>query len=152
MKYTYQAIFEKDGEKIGVVFPDIPGCRTFGADYKDAALMGADVLETMLSAYIDEGIAIPAARYDHRLPEDGTAAFFTIDAPARQAETMTVATAADLLGVSQRRVNAMIADGTLSAVKAGRDNLVTIASVDARLAAPRSAGRPRRGSVLQPQK
>ncbi|MDR1014299.1 MAG: helix-turn-helix domain-containing protein [Coriobacteriales bacterium] len=75
------------------------------------------------------------------------AAFFTIDAPARQAETMTLAAAADLLGVSQRRVNAMISDGALSAVKAGSGNLVTIASVDARLVSPRSAGRPRKESV-----
>jgi excisionase family DNA binding protein len=148
MKYTYQAIFEKDGQRIGVVFPDIPGCRTSGIDYKDAALMGADVLETMLSTYIDEGMVIPVARYDHMPPEGGTVAFFTIDAPVKQAETMTVAAAADLLGVSRRRVNAMIADGTLSAVKVGRDNLVTIASVDARLAAPRCAGRPRKEAVL----
>jgi excisionase family DNA binding protein len=152
MKYIYQAIFEKDGERIGVVFPDIPGCRTSGADYKDAALMGADLLETMLSAYIDEGMVIPTARYDHRPLEGGTVAFFTIDAPARQAETMTVAAAAGLLGVSQRRINALIADGILSATKAGRDNLVSIASVDARLAAPRNAGRPRKESMLQLQK
>jgi excisionase family DNA binding protein len=151
MKYTYQAIFENDGETIGVVFPDIPGCRTFGADYKDAALMGADVLETMLSAYLDEGMAIPSARYDHKPPANGTIAFFTVDAPARQVETMTVAAAAGLLGVSQRRINAMIANGTLSAVKAGRDNLVTIASVDARLAAPRRAGRPCKKSGMQRQ-
>jgi excisionase family DNA binding protein len=76
-------------------------------------------------------------------------AFFTVDAPVAQAETMTVTAAAALLGVSTRRVNAMIANGVLCAVKVGRDNLVTTASVDSRLAAPRTAGRPRKELTSQ---
>ena len=60
---------------------------------------------------------------------------------------MTVAAAANLLGVSRRRVNAMIENGSLAAVKEGRDNMVTIASVDARLASPRPAGRPRKAAI-----
>ena len=147
MKHIYQGIFEKDGDYIGVRFPDIPNCRTFGKDYQEAALMGADALETILSAYFDEGIALPKAHYDHKAPRGGSIAFFTVDAPVDAPDTMTVAAAANLLGVSRRRVNAMIENGSLAAVKEGRDNMVTIASVDARLASPRPAGRPRKAAI-----
>ena len=148
MKYTYQAIFEKEGSGIGVYFPDIPGCRAFGTDYKEAAIMGADVLETMLSAYYDEGWVIPEARFDHAPPESGFIAFFTVEAPVKAPATITVTNAAAVLGITPRRVNALVKKGLLTAVKEGRDNMVTIASVDARLASPCSVGRPRKEAAV----
>ena len=60
MKYVYPAIFEPDEDKIGVSFPDVPGCFTFGDDMADAIEMAQDCLEMMLVHYEDEGLAVPA--------------------------------------------------------------------------------------------
>jgi len=149
MKYLYEGIFEKADSFIEVYFPDLDNARTFGDNYGDAALMASDLLETYLSYLIQSGLRVPKARFDHELSDGQTAAFFMVSAPVDEPSTMSVAEAADLLGVSARRINALIADGTLTAVKEGRDNMVTIASVDARLAAPQKAGRPRKDTAEQ---
>lgn len=61
MKYTYPAIFEPDEGKIGVEFPDVKGCITYGDDMADALEMAKDCLDMMLAHYEDEGLAIPPA-------------------------------------------------------------------------------------------
>ena len=144
MKYLYEGIFEIAENTVEVYFPDLNDIRTFGDDYEDAALMASDLLETYLSYLIETGEPLPKARYDHKVKGKQKTAFFLVSAPVKEPETMTVAEAANLLGVTSRRINAMINDGVLTAVKEGRDNMVTIASVDARIAAPRTAGRPRK--------
>jgi excisionase family DNA binding protein len=52
--------------------------------------------------------------------------------------------AAELLGVSRARVSHMIRDNLLEGFRRGRDSYVTRDSVNARLADPRPAGRPRK--------
>jgi excisionase family DNA binding protein len=59
-------------------------------------------------------------------------------------DTVTPAQAADLLGVSRGRVSQMIRDGILEARKDCMGSEVLLASVNARLAEPRGAGRPRK--------
>ena len=59
MKYVYPAIFVEDDGKIGVDFPDIKGCHTFGDNLADAMEMAKDALEMMLVSYEDDGQEIP---------------------------------------------------------------------------------------------
>ena len=59
MKYVYPAIFVEDDGKIGVDFPDIMGCHTFGDNLADAMEMAKDALEMMLVSYEDDGQEIP---------------------------------------------------------------------------------------------
>ena len=60
MKYVYPAIFVEDDGKIGVDFPDIKGCHTFGDNLADAMEMAKDALEMMLVSYEDDSQEIPA--------------------------------------------------------------------------------------------
>jgi predicted RNase H-like HicB family nuclease len=60
MKYVYPAIFVEDDGKIGVDFPDIKGCHTFGDNLAEAMEMAKDVLEMMLASYEDDGQILPA--------------------------------------------------------------------------------------------
>ena len=59
MKYVYPAIFVEDDGTIGVDFPDIKGCHTFGDNLADAMEMAKDALEMMLVSYEDDGQEIP---------------------------------------------------------------------------------------------
>ena len=68
---------------------------------------------------------------------------------------LTTADAADRLGVSQRRVLALIKDGRLPTQRLGRDHLIEEASLN--LVKDRKPGRPpmkknRRGAAAAPKK
>lgn len=59
-KYTFSAIFEKEGSQYCVAFPDL-GCATFGNTLDEAIYMAKDLLEGYLWGMEDDSEAIPAA-------------------------------------------------------------------------------------------
>jgi antitoxin HicB len=57
----YPAHFEPQAEGgFTVTFPDIPEAITQGEDVEDALIHAADVLESALDFYIEDGLPIPA--------------------------------------------------------------------------------------------
>ena len=79
MKYTYPAIFEPDENKIGVSFPDVKGCFTFGDDMADAMEMAKDCLEMMLVDYEDEKKPIPPASDIKSIKTDAVVSYVLAD-------------------------------------------------------------------------
>jgi antitoxin HicB len=59
MRYPAHLALQKEGGYV-VTFPDIPEAITQGEDVEDALLHAADVLESALDYYIEEGLPIPA--------------------------------------------------------------------------------------------
>lgn len=57
--FVFPAIFYKDGDYIGVRFPDLPGCHTFGDDLDDALCMARDALGGHLLSLDDAGDPLP---------------------------------------------------------------------------------------------
>lgn len=60
----YIALYELGDEKtdVGVVFPDLPGCITTGADYDEAVRMAHEALAVHLEALKEDGEQIPEPR------------------------------------------------------------------------------------------
>ena len=58
--YTFPAVFFPDGQCVGVKFPDLPGCNTFGKDMDDALCMARDALGGHLLCFDDDGETIPS--------------------------------------------------------------------------------------------
>lgn len=60
-RYTFPAFFcyEKGVDGVGVVFPDLPGCVTHGANDEDALRAGRDVLIFHLWGMEEDGDSIP---------------------------------------------------------------------------------------------
>lgn len=56
---VFPVVFYQDEDKIGVRFPDLPGCVTQGDDMNDALAMAKDALEGHLLALEDIGQSIP---------------------------------------------------------------------------------------------
>ena len=56
----YPANFAPDGKFFLVTFPDFPEAITQGDSIEDALLHAADVLESVLDHYIENGLPIPA--------------------------------------------------------------------------------------------
>jgi predicted RNase H-like HicB family nuclease len=57
--YIFPAIFYKDENAIGVEFPDLPGCVTFGDDMNDAVKMAKEAMGGYLLTLEDIKKAIP---------------------------------------------------------------------------------------------
>lgn len=60
MLVIYPAVFYNDAGNIGVYFPDLPGCNTFGNDLADAFQMAEECLGSYAGACADGGIAMAA--------------------------------------------------------------------------------------------
>ena len=59
--YRYHAIFTYEEDGVHVVFPDLPGCVTFGKDEEEAIRMGKEVLALHLYGMEQDGDEIPAS-------------------------------------------------------------------------------------------
>lgn len=60
-KYSYLALFEPNGSGgFGVYFPDLPGCASFGNDYKHALKMAEEGLGLHLYGMEKDGDPIPS--------------------------------------------------------------------------------------------
>lgn len=60
MKYVYPAVFSKEGDAYNVLFPDLPGCVTYGVGMADAIKMAEDVLCLYLYHAEEDKANIPA--------------------------------------------------------------------------------------------
>ena len=58
-RHVFPAIFFREGNVVGVRFPDLPGCNTCGDDQEDALTMARDALGGHLLCLEDLGEAIP---------------------------------------------------------------------------------------------
>lgn len=149
-RYTYQAFLVPEEESgYSVYFPDLDGCYTCGDDYVDAVNMAADAAKTFVAFLMKEGDTIPAAT-KHEVPdgeESVWVSFETLPDYIVDGPVVSAAEAARKLNVSRGRVTHMINSGILDGYRNGRFTYVTQASIDARLATPKGAGRPKKAAV-----
>ena len=138
---------EADGG-YSVRVPDLDGCYSQGNTLNEALEMAADALVTYVAALMKHGAPIPSPIFGHRAPKNGkvVAIFFEADA-SYIIDAVSPSEAAIILGVSRGRVSQMIRSGVLDAYKIAGETRVDLASVKARLSAPRKAGRPRKELV-----
>jgi len=74
MKHIYTALFSREPgteETYNVVFPDLPGCNTFGESLDDAVSMAKDALCLWLYDKEESGATIPSATPPSKLKTKG---------------------------------------------------------------------------------
>ena len=143
MQYTYE--FEMwRGEKEWIIAAFGIGGVTQGVDVEDACDSAADLLRETVRDYLMRGEQPPAPSFDNEPQHGGIRVIVSVDASLDEVDKVSASEAARMLGVSNGRVTAMIDSGLLDGWKDGRNTWVTRDSVEARLAAPRAAGRPRK--------
>lgn len=135
-------LFEDDGFVCAFPF-DMEG-GTQGRDWREAAEMAADWLKGELERMLMSGQEPPEATFGH-LPEHegGRVAIVAVEADLSKVDAVSAARAAEMLGVSRPRVSQMLKSGQLEGWREGRDTMVTLDSVAARLAERPKAGRPK---------
>jgi excisionase family DNA binding protein len=146
-RYIYEIELQPDEESgaWNVSVPDLPGCHTFGDDFNDALVMAADAAMTYVASLIKHGEEVPEPSFGHTAGVGGKIVALSFEADASYiVDTVSPSEAAVMLGVSRGRVSQMIRDGVLDAYRVGTETRVDHASIEARLAAPRGSGRPRK--------
>lgn len=142
MRFNYPGLFELN--ELGgysVSFPDLPECYTDGDSLEDAVNMAAEALELVIEFYLDNGRQLPAPSFDAEVPDGATRVLVSVEVDSRD-RLVTSREAAKLLGVSDARVRQLVLSGALAAQKQGKNTLVYLKSVLARLQSPRKSGRP----------
>jgi len=124
----YPANIKPDGKFFLVTFPDFPEAITQGDSVEDALIHAADVLESALDYYIEDGLPIPAPSKPKRgqhlveLPASYAAKILLLNEMA--AQKIRPAELARRLKVTRQEVNRLIdwrhtskIDGIASALK-----------------------------------
>ncbi|MCL2529827.1 MAG: helix-turn-helix domain-containing protein [Coriobacteriia bacterium] len=147
MQYTYEfEVFESEGWLLAFPF-DFDG-GTQGEDWEDIAVMAADWLKIVVEDSLMHKYELPKATFGNELKNGGTRMIVSIETSLNSIDSVSATEAARLLGVSPSRVSHMIRDNLLEAYRDGNRTLITKASIEARLADPRKAGRPRKDVVV----
>ncbi len=146
MQYTYEFEMWRGENQWIIESFDIPGI-TQGEDVADACESAADLLRETVRDYLMENERPPAPTFDNKPIHGGVRVIVSVDASLDDVDKVSATKAAELLGVSRGRITAMVQSGLLDGWREGRNTWITKASVDARLAAPRGAGRPRKAAM-----
>ena len=120
---------------------------TFGTDFDDAVVMAADWLREMILDTLARGEEVPRFPLGNEPRRGGGIVTMAVEASLDDVPAITAKEAAGLLGVSDARVSQLCRDGSLDSWKVGRTRMVSLGSVQARLAEERVAGRPRKAAV-----
>lgn len=67
-KYSMLIEWSPDDDAYLVTIPELPGCKTHGDSYEDAAKNGREVIELVVAGLHEDGVEVPAPRW-HRHEE-----------------------------------------------------------------------------------
>ena len=147
--YVCEFEFLRDGDFI-LCWPFFPGRvdGTQGEDFDDAVEMAADWLRIIVLDYLMKGEEVPKPVLGNKPQRGGGIVTIAIEASLAEVPAVTASEAAGLLGVSTARVAQLVKAGYLDSWKVGRTRMVSIESVQLRLADERKAGRPKKEAML----
>lgn len=141
MNYTYDAIIEEDEDGFSVSFPQLPEAITFGSTREEATRRAGEVLTLILAERIEDGTPLPEQK---RVAEVVSVNVEVSGEVIRKTKCCTVEEAAEKLGISASRVSQLASSGKLQAVQFGKKRMITIASVNERIANPPAPHRPKK--------
>lgn len=139
-------VFEDEGAWPAIPFLD-GGGATQGTSFDDALRMAAEWLRSVALDYLAKGQEFPECQFGHTPEYGGRVVAVAVEASLEEIPAVTAKEVAGLLGVSTGRVTQLCNAGQLDSWKVGRTRMVSLESVELRLAEERRAGRPRKEAV-----
>ncbi len=143
MCYVYGATVERtEYDTYFLRFPDFPGAFEEGETMCDAVVGATEVLKLFIAEYLDEQKCLPRATFDESIR-----VVFSVEVTqdfVEETRLMTVKEAAEYLEVSPSRVSQLLSTGQLEAREFHGKRMVTIDSINKRVASKPAAGRPRK--------
>ena len=121
---------------------------TFGNDFDDAVESAADWLMETARAAMMRGTELKTGGLGNSPTHGGRVVAIAVDCQLDPSQAVTAADAAKMLGVSTARIAQMCGSGMLASWKSGSKRMVSVASIEARLAARPRSGRPKRKAAV----
>ena len=137
-------LVDHDGDGVYVAYPAGLDGATEGHGYVDAVEMAADWLRECALDFLMRGEKWPELPLDAKPTRGGSMITVAVDASLDQIPAMTAAEAARTLGVSTARVAQLCKAELLESWKVGGTRMVSVDSVESRLADRRAADRARK--------
>lgn len=145
MCYIYGATVERtEYGTYWLRFPDFPGAYEEAESYRDVIVGAAEVLKLFIAEWLDRKGYLPEATIN-----EGTQVVVCVEMAEdyiEETKLLTVKEAAEYLEVSPSRVSQLLGNGQLEAREFHGRRMVTLDSVNDRIANKPAAHRPRRGS------
>lgn len=133
------------GEGAWVALPaGVPGGGTQGDTFEDAVRSAADWLAVQARHHLAKDLPFPECGFIAEPEYGGKMVAIAVETSLADIPSVTAKDAAGLLGVSHARVSQLCRDGSLDSWQVGRTRMVSLESIEQRLAEGRSAGRPRK--------
>ena len=117
---------------------------TQGETLDDALEMSADWFKTMVLDCLMRGKEIPRFALGNTPRRGGRIVAIAVDASLSEVPAVTEKEAAERLGISHARVSQLCRSKMLDSWKVGRTRMVSVESIEMRLASAPCAGRPKR--------
>ena len=138
MRLMSECILTKEPDGWTAVLPQFNDVATSGKSREEAIKNAREILKIEAGDILRDGRRAPRMRH---LAEVAVLEVDVDDVEVERMEYVTKTKAADWLDVSKPRVAAMVSSGLLETKRFGRDELVSIASIDAYRQFDRSRGR-----------
>ena len=146
-RYVFKTFVYPSDDKYEAQIP-LLDAKTFGDDIAEAVYMAQDLMETIVSCYVEEGIEVPQEDLTegirHESPDGGCMVVLFTDGMVPEVEDMTVQDAADILGTTTNNIYALCNRGKLKHHKVGSTVLVYTDSVRERQNTDVRPGRPKK--------
>jgi len=148
--YICEFEFVREGDGY-LCWPFWPGrhAGTQGDSFDEAMEMSADWLKTMVLDYLMKGEQVPRFPLGNKPCREGGVVAIAVDASLSEVPAVTEKEAAKRLGISHARVSQLCRDKVLDSWKVGRTRMVSVESIEMRLANCPTAGRPKRPFALE---
>lgn len=147
MKLMCECVLIKDTDGWTAILPQLNDAASSGKTREEALRAAREIMEMEAGDILREGGAAPRMRHLAEVMA------LEVDVTAEDAERMeyvTKAKAAEWLEVSRPRITALVGSGRLAVKRFGRDELVSIESIDAYRKGERRPGRPQTASSRKP--
>jgi excisionase family DNA binding protein len=149
-KFIYEAIIEPDQCGYYASIPELEAAYTDGSTLEEVAYMVVEMLELVLTSYLDDGLEIPEPIFNHEHQEGDILMLVPIELDDKKMAAMkyiSLEDAAEDLDVSKSRVCNLIKAGKLKTIGEGTSRRVSLESINAYEASKRKAGRPRKSDL-----
>lgn len=147
--YLYEASITKDDLGYTARIPDIGDVSVTSEDEALVIEKAAAVLKKTLQKSLLAGGQVPTATFGRKAGTDERIITLALDVSLDKTKWFTVDEAMTILNVTQPRISHLLRSGKLKAYREGRRTYILKDSLQAYLATPRRAGRPRKTPVAE---
>jgi|GEM_PF-1080560 len=147
--FIYEVIITSKDDGYQACVPDVDNLKAEATTEGDALEKIARSLKKSLQKYLLAGEEIPEPSFGRRAAKGERITTLALDVSLDKTKWFTVEESMSILNVTQPRISHLLRSGKLKAYREGRRTYILKDSLQAYLATPRRAGRPKKVTTAE---